>query len=179
MDQVELIEKSNFLLLYNKHALDKKALNCTDSQLIRRQDIMLPQAVRIIEQQSMLALQRAFTGPACTLPQHEKEFMTTLLKSKDMIEVANGDLYSKNAIAAPWSLYIVKAYLSIKMYYENVNESSNVNFCSELLEVVKMAENGSISERILRFRKSVQAIADTCSTVDEFLDRIEASMEYG
>ena len=178
-DLIDLMKmhRANLLCDHNKSYNDRTAMGCHSQQeLIQRQQQILAQIVRKVNRMTVAAFDKALIidGDAS----HEQEAMRAILRSQTMREVRFGNHFDCGQLTSLFKLWAVRAYVSVKYYYESLTEVANVNVVATILEVFQLPDDTNMREQIQRFQSAVYPIAKTFHTVDAFLEYLECSMEY-
>lgn len=173
----DLDMESTILLADNKKDFnDLAAMRATDDMhLKKRQSSLLVQILRTIVRQFINSMVEAFIRPGVNSP--EQDFLRSILLSKEMEDVAMGKIFSIEWVKKPWLMPMVRVYVQLLHYFENLNEQGTVNLVQELMDVLKSASTSSVTDIALQFDCVIDPIARTFNSVDSFIDYLKASLQ--
>ena len=81
--------------------------------------------------------------------------MKGILLSKEMKDVALGKTYTVEWVRKPWLMPIVKVYVQLLHFFDNLDEQSTTNLITELLAVLQSAQTSSVTDIAQRFDKVI------------------------
>jgi len=169
--------RAGLLAAHNKSYNNKKAMDAaSDADLQKTQRSMHGQIQRTINRQMVCSIMASCLDESNK--SMEQAALRGIIVTKEFKDVSLGKFFDPQWAWEPWKMPGVRLYLTLMHHFENLQEVSNVNLVSSVLEVMEASQTVNVYNIIEMFDKAVDPVAQSFTHVEDFIEYFKASLQY-